>query len=152
MSRTLLTACLATALFLAACGDMGDTTATPPAPADATTQVDDGDSTDGEIVRCPAFDEDCVEVLPPDTVELRAIDFKPGELTVAAGTTVTFENFDAGVEHTVTAGTPDDPDPDTFNLEFRDAGEVETFTFDQTGTFAYFCVIHPHMRGTIIVE
>lgn len=152
MSRTLLTACLTTALFLAACG-MGDTTATPPVPTDATAQTEDAsDTADGEIVRCPAFDADCVEVLPPNTVELRAIDFKPGELTVTAGTTVTFENFDAGVEHTVTAGTPDDPDPDTFNLVFRDAGDMETFTFDQAGTFAYYCVVHPHMRGTIIVE
>lgn len=150
MSRTLLAACLSTALFLAACG-MDDTTATTPAPTDAATQPD-GDAADGEIVRCPAFDADCVEVLPPNTVELRAIDFKPGELTVAAGTTVTFENFDAGVEHTVTAGTPDDPDPDTLNLEFQDAGDVATFTFDQAGTFAYYCVIHPQMRGTIIVE
>lgn len=147
MSRTLLAACLATALFLAGCGDMDDSAATPPAPTDATEQTDDT-----EIVRCPAFDADCVEVLPPDTVELRAIDFKPGELTVTAGTTVTFENFDAGVEHTVTAGTPDDPDPDAFNLEFRDAGDVATFTFDQAGTFAYHCVIHPQMRGTIVVE
>jgi plastocyanin len=151
MSRTLLAACLSTALFLAACGGMDDTTATTPAPTDAATQAD-GDAADGEIVRCPAFDADCVEVLPPNTVELRAIDFKPGELTVAAGTTVTFENFDAGVEHTATAGTPDDPDPDTLNLEFQDAGDVETFTFDQAGTFAYYCVIHPQMRGTIIVE
>jgi plastocyanin len=151
MSRTLLSACLATALFLAACGDPGDTAATPPAGT-STQAADDTDTTDGEIVRCPAFDADCVEVLPPNTVELRAIDFKPGELTVTTGTTVTFENFDAGVEHTVTAGTPDDPDPDTFNLEFRDAGQVATHTFDQAGTFAYYCVIHPQMRGTVIVE
>jgi hypothetical protein len=152
MSRSLLAACLATALFLVACSDMGETS-TPPAATDATEQANDGgDTGDGEIVRCPAFDADCVEVLPPDTVELRAIDFKPGEVTVAAGTTVTFENFDAGVEHTVTAGTPEDPDPDALNLEFRDAGDVQTFTFDQPGTVDYYCVIHPQMRGTIIVE
>jgi len=150
MSRTLLTACLSTALFLAACGGMGDTAESPAAPPEATEATDP--SGDGEIVRCPAFDPDCVEVLPPDTVELRTIDFKPGDLTVTAGTTVTFENFDAGVEHTVTAGTPDNPDPDTLNLEFRDAGEVHTFTFDEVGTVEYYCVIHPQMRGTIIVE
>ena len=45
---------------------------------------------------------------------------------------------------------------DEFNVHSRDLGYFEsqaiTFVADKTGTFNYYCSIHPEMKGTIIVE
>lgn len=91
-------------------------------------------------------------------VVMKLVAFKPGELEVKAGATVTWRNGDPGA-HTVTAGTVEQgssavtPKPDG---KF-DSGEVangETFeqTFDQPGTYSYFCALHPAtMRGEIRV-
>ena len=71
--------------------------------------------------------------------------FKPGELTVKAGTTVTFTNKD-DFAHTATAK---DKSFDTGNLD-KD-GSFE-HTFDEPGTYAYLCAIHNSMTGTITVS
>lgn len=96
-------------------------------------------------------------------VTLEAIAFEPGDLEVAVGTTVTWTNQDEGVAHTVTSGKPkkegvpglseDKPgQPDgTFEAELDDAGDTYEFTFDEAGTYRYFCAIHAPMTGTIIV-
>lgn len=74
--------------------------------------------------------------------------FAPEVLEVAAGATVTFENLDP-YAHTVTSadGSP---------VEF-DSGEItqdETFeqTFDEAGTYGYFCEIHPTMTAEVVVS
>jgi plastocyanin len=89
----------------------------------------------------------------PATVTIETFTFAPDPITVPAGTTVTFVNRD-GIDHTVTAGTREAPDPDTFDevLPGRDASaEV---TLDEPGTYDYFCRIHdgPGMTATIVVE
>jgi plastocyanin len=33
-----------------------------------------------------------------------------------------------------------------------DTGEKFSFTFTKPGQFGYFCSIHPHMTGTIVVK
>ena len=33
-----------------------------------------------------------------------------------------------------------------------DAGDARSFTFTTPGTCRYFCHVHPHMMGTIVVE
>ena len=100
----------------------------------------------------------------PVGVSLEAIAFSPPELTVPVGTTVTWTNQDEGVAHTVTSGkpkkqgvpgisedTPGKPDG-TFEGELDDAGDTYEFTFDDPGTYRYYCAIHAPMTGTIIVE
>lgn len=76
--------------------------------------------------------------------------FRPETLTVPAGTTVTWSNEDA-TSHTVTAGSGDAPDPQAFDLEVDEQGQTVSFTFDQAGTYAYYCELHPFMTGTIDV-
>lgn len=127
-------------LALAACGPGATTTDT------ATT-------TGGqEATPCPSFATDCEDQLPPGTVELRGILFRPDELTVSAGTTVTFVNRDT-VDHTVTAGTPEDPRPDEFDATLAMQGDETAITFDEPGEVAYFCRIHKKaMIATIVVE
>jgi YVTN family beta-propeller protein len=65
-------------------------------------------------------------------------------LTVAPGQTVTWTNGDS-VPHTVTSA---DRLWDSGRLA---GGSSYSVTFDQPGTFAYACTIHPFMRGTVVV-
>jgi plastocyanin len=85
------------------------------------------------------------------TVEITNFAFAPAELTVAAGTEVTFTNLDSA-PHTVTAGTDDDPMTDLFDSGLLQQGESFTFAFDEPGTYAYFCDRHPPMQASITVE
>jgi plastocyanin len=56
-----------------------------------------------------------------------------------------------GFAHTVTAGTRDNP-ADLFDSGNVEAGETFEFTFDEPGTYEYFCSLHPGMDGTVTVE
>jgi plastocyanin len=59
-------------------------------------------------------------------------------------------NLDAA-PHTTTAGTPSDPLPDQWDSGTLQTNVSFTFTFDQAGTFVYFCRIHPSMQATVTV-
>jgi plastocyanin len=71
--------------------------------------------------------------------------FHPATLEVAAGTTVTWTNNDT-VPHTVTAL---DGSFDSGNLS---PGESWSYTFREPGDFAYQCLYHPQMQGTVTVS
>lgn len=79
------------------------------------------------------------------TVEIVEFLYEPEDLTVAAGSTVTWVNQD-DAPHTATA---DDRSFDTESLSKGNEGEV---TFDEPGTYAYFCEFHPFMKATVEVE
>ena len=70
--------------------------------------------------------------------------FNPQTLTVKAGTAVIWTNQD-DIPHTV-AGPP------AFRSKALDTAQSYTFTFTTPGTYKYFCSLHPHMTGTIVVE
>jgi amicyanin len=85
----------------------------------------------------------------PATKAAVAIDnftFNPPSLTVKAGTTVTWTNKD-DIPHGIAA---------TGNAFKRsnalDTDDSYAFTFTTPGTYQYFCYLHPHMTGTIVVE
>jgi len=78
------------------------------------------------------------------TVAIRDFAFEPPEITIPAGTTVSWENADAA-PHTATG------DDGVFSSGRIDAGAAGTATFDEVGTFAYRCEFHPDMLGTIVV-
>lgn len=92
-------------------------------------------------------------------VVMELIALKPEKLEVPVGTTVTWTQKDAGV-HTVTSGTVEQgtggvtPKADG---KF-DSGQIPTsktfrFTFEDEGTFTYFCAVHPAtMRGEVRVR
>jgi plastocyanin len=69
-------------------------------------------------------------------------------VTVAAGTTVTFVNED-DVPHTATSGAGE-PDG-TFDLDLPGAGGSATFTFDEPGSYDYYCRVHPSMTAVVEV-
>lgn len=70
--------------------------------------------------------------------------FRPAQLTVKAGTTVTWTNHD-DIPHTVVAAG-------TFRSKVLDSDDSYSFTFATPGDYSYFCSLHPHMTGTIKVE
>lgn len=78
-------------------------------------------------------------------VEIVNFAFSPVELTVKVGDSVKFINKDE-VGHTATA---DDKTFDTGKLDLDQAKEI---TFAKEGEFSYYCLPHPAMKGTIIVE
>jgi plastocyanin len=78
-------------------------------------------------------------------VKIDNFTFNPPVLTIKAGTTVTFTNND-DIPHTVVAKDK------TFRSKTLDTDDAYTFTFTTPGSFGYFCSLHPHMTGTIVVE
>ena len=83
-------------------------------------------------------------------MEIDDFAFDPDTVTVEVGTTVTWSNEDA-TNHTVTAGSEDEPLPDAFDLVVEEQGETVGTTFDEPGTYTYYCEVHPFMTGTIEV-
>jgi len=71
--------------------------------------------------------------------------FEPQKLTVKVGTTVTWTNRD-DIPHTVASSTK------AFKSKVMDTDQSFSYTFSTPGEFAYFCSLHPHMTGTIVVE
>jgi len=76
---------------------------------------------------------------------VRIVDFayKPSTLRIAEETTVSFSNRGRKT-HTATLGR-------SFNTGPIRPGKSAAFIFDDPGTYAYHCTIHPAMRGRIIV-
>ena len=72
--------------------------------------------------------------------------FNPPTLTVKAGTTVTWTNKD-DIPHGIASS----------NGAFTKSKALDTddsfsFTFTTPGSYKYFCYLHPHMVGTIVVQ
>ena len=86
-------------------------------------------------------------------VTIETFNFQPDPITVEAGTTIRFENLDK-INHTVTAGTRENPTPEVFDHTLEDAGATYELTLDEPGTYEYFCSFHPGegMTGEIVVE
>lgn len=81
------------------------------------------------------------------TVEVKIDNFvfNPQTVTVKAGDTVTWVNHD-DIPHTATSKTG------VFRSKALDTDDKFSFTFTTPGSFAYFCALHPHMTGSIVVE
>ncbi|MBV8702202.1 MAG: cupredoxin family copper-binding protein [Acetobacteraceae bacterium] len=78
-------------------------------------------------------------------VAIDSFAFSPTPLTVARGTTVTWENRD-DIPHAIYCPALD------LHSHQLDTNETFGHRFDQVGTFDYNCSIHPHMRGRIVVS
>jgi plastocyanin len=83
----------------------------------------------------------------PITVTISNFAFSPAILSVAAGTKVTWTNKDEDA-HTVTSADAGA----TFKSAALGTDNKFSFTFGKPGTYKYFCSIHPHMVGTIVVK
>ena len=88
----------------------------------------------------PALAEDAA-------VSIDNFTFSPAEITVAAGTKITWTNND-DIPHTVV----DADDPKAWKSPPLDTGEAWARVFDKPGTYHYFCSLHSHMQGTVVVR
>lgn len=80
-----------------------------------------------------------------NAVTIQNFAYEPASLQVKVGTTITWSNQDTA-PHTVT---------------FRDSaltssgtlrqGDTYSYTFTKTGTFSYYCAVHPSMQGQVSV-
>ena len=77
-------------------------------------------------------------------VKIANFTFDPPTLTVKAGTTVTWVNAD-DIPHVVLEKTG------KFRSPALDTDDKFSQTFSTAGTVEYFCAIHPHMTGKIVV-
>ena len=78
-------------------------------------------------------------------VDIDQFTFLPQRITVKAGTTVTWINED-DVPHTVASSGK------LFKSKALDTADKFSFTFTTPGTYDYFCSVHPHMTGAVVVE
>lgn len=135
-SRSLAPLLVVLLLGAAACGSDDDASATASGGSD-TTEAPSGGDYGGGAAKKPAGSSG-------SAISMKDFAFAPGTTEVKAGATVTVTNDD-GVEHTWTA---DDGSWD----ESVAAGESAEHVFDEAGSFAYHCEIHPSMTGTVEVS
>jgi plastocyanin len=131
-SRTRIALALVLAVFLTACGSGGD-------------------EQDADRVAASA-----------EEIEISVFVFQPKSVKIARGTTVRWTNGDE-ILHTVTSGVQKEQGipgvaadkaarPDgTFDLELDGGGTEASFTFEEAGTYTYFCRLHAAMTGRIVV-
>ena len=84
------------------------------------------------------------------TFSLAIQNFAHSTIEIKTGEAVSWINAD-GVPHTVTSGSSGVPDA-LFDSSQLGPGQAYTRQFNQAGTFAFTCTIHPQMNGTIIVR
>jgi plastocyanin len=79
--------------------------------------------------------------------------FSPDITNVSIGSNVTWINNDSQF-HTITSGiNPDDPIVgQKFESEALSPKETFSYISNETGTFSYFCQLHPTMKGKLIVS
>ena len=93
----------------------------------------------------PAASARAAETAMKIEVKIDNFAFAPQRVVVAAGTTVTWTNAD-DAPHTIVSTTK------LFKSSALDTEDKFSFTFATPGTYDYFCSLHPHMTGTVVVE
>ena len=150
-SRRLLPALVpALALVLTACGggdgaaSADDASEAPAASAAASVAMSEA----AEPSEAPEASEAAAEEV---RVQLDGFAFDTEELTIAAGTEVSFLNADSA-PHTVTEGTDGQAADSPIINEDLAPNQGASFTFDEPGTYQITCLLHPSMNMTVIVE
>ena len=102
-----------------------------------------------------------VTIVPGSSSPSNSKFFVPNLLKVSTGTTITWTNddlisyksFEVEQLHTVTSGSLESGNIGIdFDSGFLGAGKTFQHTFNSSGTFDYFCAIHPFMTGKVIVS
>ena len=74
----------------------------------------------------------------------------PTHITINVGENVTWQNQDAAF-HSVTSGKYDSP-TGLFDSGYLDPDQVFSYAFSESGTYDYYCTLHPWMEGQVIVK
>jgi plastocyanin len=91
--------------------------------------------------------QEIVDVIGADVVsgEIRDFSFIPSEIRIKPGTKIVWTNRDKAA-HTVTSDTG------IFASTLLNQGQSFEFVFTEKGTYSYYCVPHPFMKGVVVVE
>lgn len=106
---------------------------------------DAGRSSAAMPAAAPAETAASAETSDAATVSISQMRFNAPKVTIKAGGSVTWTNSE-GVPHTVTA------DDGSFGSPRLSAGDTFSHTFNEPGTYTYYCQLHPMMRATVVVE
>jgi LPXTG-motif cell wall-anchored protein len=79
------------------------------------------------------------------TVTIEDFEFSPSAVTIDQGDTVTWHNV-GPTPHSATAKDG------SFDTDVFSKGGSRRHTFNQPGTFSYYCKPHPFMKGTVTVR
>ncbi len=93
-------------------------------------------------------DEDATPTVLDDldvTIEIIGFQYRPPNLSVPVGATVTWVNRDEA-PHDQKARDK------TWETSLLQRDEESVITFDEVGTWEYFCTIHPYMTATLTVR
>ena len=82
---------------------------------------------------------------PAAAVKIDNFVFGPQTITVPVGTTVTWTNVD-DIPHTAVSTDG------VFKSKVMDTDENFSYTFTKTGTYSYYCSVHPKMTGKVVVQ
>ena len=82
--------------------------------------------------------------------DIEDVCYIPSNIVVEKGGSVTWLNEDSSF-HTVTSGFYGEP-TELFDSGYLDPYEYYTLSFDEIGTYDYFCTLHPWMMAQVIVE
>ncbi len=135
---------------LAACGDSDDDSPAPPSqPATPTQQAAPPAAPPPAPPAAVATPTEAAMESMGSEVSLDIVNFTHQDQTVSVGTTVAWQNGDSA-PHTTTSGEPG-AQTDTWDSGALQTGGGFSFTFEEAGTFSYFCTIHPSMRATVTV-
>ena len=83
----------------------------------------------------------------PHKITIGNFTFSPATLEVPAGTTLQWSNED-DVPHTIVGSDAGSP----LKSPALDTEDRYSVVLDHPGVYHYFCSLHPHMTGTVIVK
>ncbi len=108
------------------------------------------DAEPGDTTPAPAASRPAPEAAAPaDSAKVKIEDFRftPKTVTVKPGAKVDFENLDQA-PHTATIAEG----VMKFDTGTLEKGQAKSVTFDKPGTYAYVCLFHAYMKGTVTVK
>jgi plastocyanin len=79
------------------------------------------------------------------TIQIANFKFGPPDLSVAAGTIVTWKNADDSPHRIADRNG-------AYSSPALDTDDSFSHTFTTPGVYKYFCSIHPYMVGTVVVK
>lgn len=91
------------------------------------------------------------QTTPAADVTIAQFRFQPSPLEASAGDLLTWVNADQ-ILHTVTGGTPEEPDTSLLDGELPEVDATYAVTIDEPGTYPYFCSRHESMTGSVVVS
>ncbi len=96
------------------------------------------------VLACALF---CLADAPVRSVGIDNFAFSPAVIEIHAGEAVTWTNRD-DIPHTVTSADM----PRAFKSGALDTDGTFSRVFPKPGRFAYFCSLHAHMQGVVVVK